>query len=103
MSTALRKKLESELMDTDFRALAPHFARGALVMVAPELDLLDVAEAVARDQRAQVEAWLSQRLIWRTTDDDARRATSTDQTFQFVIVQPWVLARRTSSQEPVSA
>jgi len=94
MSNALRDKLAGELMDTDFKALAPHFARGALVLVASDLTLLDVAEAIARDQRAQVEAWLGAGRIWRATDDDAKHALAAQQPFRFVIVQPWVLAQK---------
>lgn len=94
MSNALRDKLAGELMDTDFKELAPHFARGALVLVAPDLLLLEVAEAIARDQRERVETWLSAQRIWRAMDDDAKRALAEEQTFRFVIVQPWVLAQR---------
>lgn len=93
MSTALRDKLKSEVMATDFAALAPHFARGALIMLASDLDLLDVAEAVARDERAKVEAWLTTQRLWRATDDEARSAAAGSARFQFVIVQPWVLAQ----------
>jgi len=94
MSNALRDKLAGELMETGFKELAPHFARGALVLVASDLSLLDVAEAVARDQRERVEAWLSSKRIWRATDDDAKRALTEEQKLRFVIVQPWVLAQR---------
>lgn len=91
MSNVLREKLKSEVMATDFATLAPHFARGALIMVDSSLDLLDVAESVACDERAQVEAWLLSRGLWRATDDDAKRGLTLR--FQFVIVQPWVLAQ----------
>jgi len=94
MSNALRDKLKSEVMATDFAALGPHFARGALILVAVDVDLLDVAECVARDQRARVEAWLKAQHIWRASDADAQAAVAGAERFQFVIVQPWVLAQK---------
>lgn len=94
MAENVREKLKSEIMATDFAALAPHFARGALVLAAPELDILDAAEAIARDDRAQVEAWLTSGALRRASDNDARAyMEDRELRFQFVIVQPWVLAQ----------
>ncbi|WP_404854084.1 DUF2288 family protein, partial [Escherichia coli] len=39
--------------------LQPFFARGALLQVDAALDLVEVAEALAGDDREKVAAWLS--------------------------------------------
>lgn len=93
MTEALREKLRSEIMATEWSALVPHFARGALFLVHPDTDLLDVSVAVARDELTTVQAWLSQGKLWRTRDADARAFNEQRPRFQFVIVQPWVLAQ----------
>jgi hypothetical protein len=95
MTDALREKLRAEVMAARWADLVPQFARGALLLVAPAADLLDVAEAIARDDRAQVEALLSAGTLRRAADEDARRFTElgSQLRFQFVIVQPWVLAQ----------
>jgi hypothetical protein len=90
----LRTKLRAEIMPASWPELLYQFARGALFVVAPEADLLDVAVAVARDDRDAVAALLSTGQLRRATDDDARHfQASAGQRFQFVIVQPWVIAQ----------
>ena len=69
------------------------FARGGLLLVSDTADLLEVALAVARDDRDAVQQLLSTGQLWRTGDDDARRFEAEPCRFQFVIVQPWVLAQ----------
>jgi hypothetical protein len=94
MSSDLRTKLASEVSVTSARDLVPHFARGGLLMLAPQLDLLDCAVAIARDERLGIEGWLSAGVLWRATDQDGRRLVAEpDARYQFVIVQPWVLAQ----------
>ena len=76
------------------------FARGGLLLLGPRLDLLDVATAVASDERARVESWLASGALWRATEDDARLFQARPaQRFQFVIVQPWVLAQALSGAD----
>jgi hypothetical protein len=95
VSDAIREKLRSEVLAAPASDLVPHFARGALLLVDPALDLLDAAVAIARDDRERVEAWLAARTLSRASDDDARALVSQPTLrFQFVIVQPWVVAQK---------
>ena len=91
----IRAKLRTEIMAVSWSHLVPQFARGALLVLEPHGDLLDVAEAMARDDRVATEAWLSEGCLRRATDDDARRFAEPESPvrFQCVIVQPWVLAQ----------
>lgn len=94
MSESLDEKLRSEIMATTWDSLVSHFARGALLLVAARVDLLEVAEALARDDAPAVEAWVAERAITRASDDDARSfAARPGLRFQFAIVQPWVIAQ----------
>jgi len=90
-----REKLARERKVTDWRSLGPHREREALFLVEDGLDLLDAAVAVAGDDTASVAAWLAVGRLRRPTDDEIAAWTEApDTTFEFLIVQPFVLATR---------
>jgi len=90
----VRTKLHGEVLPASWPELLYQFARGGLFVVAPEADLLDVATAMAKDDRKVVELLLQAGALRRATDEDARYFQSTPHLkFQFVIVQPWVVAQ----------
>jgi hypothetical protein len=90
----VRAKLRSEVLPASWPELLYQFARGGLFVVSPGADLLDVASALAKDERARVEQLIAAGDLRRASDDDARTFQSTPTLrFQFVIVQPWVLAQ----------
>ena len=74
-------------------ALAPHHGRGALVHVYG-LDLIEVADVLARDDAARLRAWMT---VGRVTlvDDETWSAWSAREgaRFEAVVVQPFVLVR----------
>ena len=88
-----REKLRSEIMPARWPELRYQFARGGLLLVSGSADLLEVALALASDDREAVQQLLASGQLWRTRDDDARRFEAEACRFQFVIVQPWVLAQ----------
>ncbi|MEZ4239868.1 MAG: DUF2288 domain-containing protein [Myxococcota bacterium] len=89
----LRDRLRTEVMRATWDDLAPHFARGALVVADPALDLLDVGVAIARDDTDAVGGWLASADVRRATDGDAAGWAEQGTTFQVLILQPWVLAQ----------
>jgi hypothetical protein len=90
-----REKLRAEIMPARWPELLYQFATGRLLLARADADLLDLAEELARDDKAKVEARLTNGELRRCSDDDAR-AFQADASvrFQFVIVQPWVLAQQ---------
>lgn len=90
---ALRARLNAETGRLGWDELVPHFARGAVVRVAPGLDLVEVAACFAEDRREHVEAWLKAGNIGTATEDDARRWAARSPVFWAVVVAPWVLAQ----------
>jgi hypothetical protein len=90
----VRAKLHGEVLPASWPELLYQFARGGLFVVAPLADLLDVATAMAKDDRPRVELLLERGVLRRASDDDARLFQGTPGLkFQFVIVQPWVVAQ----------
>ena len=87
----LRAKLNAETGKLVWKELERHFARGVVILVAAELDLVDVAFRISRDDKAAVEAWLSWGLIRRATAEDALDWHERQAVFWAVVAAPWVL------------
>jgi len=90
-----RKELEQERGYLSWPELERHFARGVVVVVDPKLELLEVAEAMARDDRETFSGWMSEGLVLQAEDTHARRWEGSLLTLEAVVVAPWVLVRET--------
>lgn len=70
------------------------------MLVDSDLDLLDVAVAVATDDSALVQRWMEVRALRRPTDEQIEAwRKETDESFTVVIVQPYVLAQRATPRD----
>jgi len=70
-----------------------HFARGVVLKVAAELDLLEVAAAMAEDDKAAFALWLETGRVARASTADAIRWHEHQAEFWAVVVAPWVLVQ----------
>lgn len=66
------------------------FARGMLLLVARDMDLVTVATAIAEDDTAQVTGWLSAGLVQRMPAETAADFAARDPSLWAVVVSPWV-------------
>lgn len=82
-----------ELGSISWTELVRHFARGVVINVSQTLDILDIAQCLARDEAAQFQAWVDEDLVRRASDDDARDWTSREPEFLCVVVAPWVIVQ----------
>ncbi|MBI5331444.1 MAG: DUF2288 domain-containing protein [Betaproteobacteria bacterium] len=94
----LRAKLNGETARLAWPELQRHFARGVVIRVAPDLDLVEVAVAVAQDRRAEVETWMAQGRVARASSEDAIAWNERRRELWAVVAAPWVLV-----QEPLSS
>ena len=93
----LQQRLEAEVLEVEWDALVPHFARGALIFVHPDLPLVKAAMAVGLDAADDVRAWMASGTMAPVTDAQAKTWASAPQaSFRFLIVQPFVLAQPVS-------
>ena len=91
--SSLEAKLRSEMQETRWDALAIHAERGRLIVVSPQLDLLTAAMAIAEDKKSDVETFLTAGLLRKAGEAEIAAFEQEDNPkFQFVIVQPFVLA-----------
>ena len=89
----LNEKLNTETARISWEELQPHFARGAAVYVAPDLDLIAVARHVAEDEAAPLKQWMEQGKFGAVSDDMARTFLADNQEMWAVVVAPWVLVQ----------
>jgi len=91
----LKEKLEKEILDTNWTPLAEHFARGAVYLLAHELDLVEVGLAMAEDNVSQIKNWLDDGLMYPPTPEEATAfAADPDLLFNMLIIEPYVLIQR---------
>ncbi len=75
-----------------FSDLRAHLVRDAVIVVAPPLAVLVVAEAVARDDQALVAGWVAEGLVSKPTPEAlARWERTSGDVGVAVVVQPFVL------------
>ncbi|BAZ29425.1 hypothetical protein NIES4074_18710 [Cylindrospermum sp. NIES-4074] len=90
----LRAELTENLDEAEWEWLIPHVQRDAVIVVALELDLLDVGVAIASDNIPSVQQWIDQQLLSKPTVDQVGEWNG-DRTKRFttLIVQPYVLVQ----------
>ena len=81
-----------DIAEISWRELKIHLKREAIITVASELDLIDVAVAVAEDDSKMVEGLITAEQLGKPTEDQLKdweeHQTST---FRMLIVQPYIL------------
>jgi hypothetical protein len=90
---ALRGELNRQAGRIHWAELERHFARGSVVWVAPELDLIEVAVLLVRDRQRATENLVAEGKLVRATDDHARDWISRDPDLWAVVAAPWVLVQ----------
>lgn len=90
----LRTELLENLDEAEWQWLIPHVQRDAVIVVALELDLLDVGVAIASDNISSVQNWINEQLISKPSVAQMADWNS-DRTKRFnaLIVQPYILVQ----------
>ena len=73
--------------------MQPHITRGAFLVVHNELDLVDVAYASAANDEGQIKEWFNNNLLSKASEDCYAPWRAKKVFFQFLIVQPFVVAK----------
>lgn len=85
--------LEAEVGEILWTELERHFARGVVIVVASEMDLIKVAQAFSEDDAETLRNWLQQERVLKAKDDHARRWSSEPVLLRAIVVAPWVLVQ----------
>lgn len=88
-----RTSINLETSRIAWKELQRFFASGAAVAVSAELDLVDVAFQMSRDNKAQMEQWLVAGLVGKVADEQALAWFEADADVWAVVVSPYVLVQ----------
>lgn len=90
----LKAELAKSLDEAEWNWLMPHAKRDSVIVVNPELDLVDVGVAIANDNVSFVQRCIAENLIAKPTADQlADWNNNQSKRFIALIVQPYVLVQ----------
>ena len=88
----LKAELAKDLDEAQWEWLIPHVKRDSVLIIAKELNLVDVGIAIASDNLQSVQHWISEQLIQKPSETQLSDWNSDPQKrFNTLIVQPYVL------------
>jgi len=91
----LADKFKEEIGTVSWSWLRPHEKRKVLFRVATELDLVEVAIAVAEDRTAKVKSWLENSDLTQPTLQQVAKWEKSGGLFSGIIVKPYVFFKET--------
>ncbi|MEQ6340385.1 MAG: DUF2288 domain-containing protein [Gammaproteobacteria bacterium] len=89
----LRPRLNVETGKLAWHELERHFARGVVVKVSVDLDLVEIAASMSKDDKAAIERLIQADKLSRVSVEDAKDWHERKPTFWAVVVAPWVLVQ----------
>ncbi|MBW4417979.1 MAG: DUF2288 domain-containing protein [Myxacorys californica WJT36-NPBG1] len=90
----LRDELKETVDEAEWDWLMPHEERGAVIVVAEGLDLVEVGVAIANDNVTSVQHWIGECLLYKPSDEQkAVWNQNQEKRFNALIVQPYVLVQ----------
>jgi len=76
--------------------LVRHFARGVVICVNSDQDLVEIAGKLVLDEADLIDGLLQQGVLHRAQDNEAMRWQEEQTEFWAVVVAPWVLVQERS-------
>ena len=90
--SSIRERFEKDLAAVDWKALRIHVQRDALILVANQLNLVEVAVKVATDDSPCVGAWIEDGLLKKPSVAQlASWELHLDKPFRMLIAAPYIL------------
>ncbi len=89
----IKARLNLETSRIHWHELQTYYARGQVVRVSPELDLLNVATQLTADNKAQFEHWMSAGQVGDVPPDLGRAWYDRNAELWAVVIAPWVLVQ----------
>jgi hypothetical protein len=89
----LYAKLNGETARIPWKELQRYFASGLVIQVNEELDLVEVATRVAKDDTVTVSQWMTENRLGKVDDEQAQAWLETDAQVWAVVVRPWILVQ----------
>jgi len=87
----LKNELNGQTGKITWPELETYFARGVLIKVANDLDLIEIALSISKDDKQHIDTLLAEKQLQHTTIEDAKLWIETQPRFWAVVTAPWVL------------
>ncbi len=91
-----KESINLETAKIAWKNLEVYFSAGNVILVSPELDLIDVALVITNDDSQQLKAWTEQGLVDAVTAEQAKTFHETKATVWAVVIKPWILIQSES-------
>lgn len=89
----LRSEYLGQTARVPWRELQPHYARGAVVSVSSQCDLVEVAVQLGMDNTSAFQAWIESGAVAAVDDEQALSWFESDAELWAVVAAPWVLVQ----------
>lgn len=90
---ALKARLNGETSKINWQELQRSYASGVVIVVAKELDLIEVACQFSLDNTAALEVWLTAGTVAKANEEQASLWYEKNVLVWAVVVAPWVLVQ----------
>lgn len=94
-----KQRFEKELGPISFQELQKFFAKGMMVVVEKQLNIIDVAMSLHHDEVAKIQQLIDGKTIVRAHDEHAKDWVENRTEFNAVTVAPWVLVQEIQNEE----
>ena len=84
----------AETAAIEWKDLERFFARGNLLRVSSDLDLVDAAVEMANDNKPIIEQWIAENRLSGVSNDEATLWSKDEGELWSVIVLPWILVQQ---------
>ena len=88
-----KQELNQQTARVYWQELETHFARGVVVEVDSDLDLVEVATCFANDDKPAVEQWINDGRVQHLGMATAKDWAARDPELWAVVVAPWVVVQ----------
>ena len=98
----LRQQYHSQTARIHWHDLQTYYAKGSVIVVIPELDLVEVAVQLGLDNTACFQCWIETAEVAAISDEQALLWYETNANLWAVVAAPWVLVQQRDSLIPSS-
>ena len=88
-----KHKIHAETARVQWKEVELFYAKGTMIFVADDLDLIKVAHSLSIDDTSQVERWIEENKLLRSFDEQAKFWADSKEDLWSVVVKPWVLVQ----------
>lgn len=93
-----QQRFQNELAPISFQELQKFFAKGMMIVVSQQLDMVDVAMKIHEDDVSVIQQWMDNEQLVRAHDEHAKQWVSESAELMAVTVAPWVLVQELKSE-----